>query len=54
MRKLKEKGRDANFHRRVGIFTGYLEPHKVLTNSRWCTYAKGSPREGQAPSRVTP
>jgi hypothetical protein len=27
----------------------YLEPRKVLTNSRWCPYAKGSPREGQAP-----
>jgi hypothetical protein len=27
----------------------YLEPHKVLTNPRWCPYAKGSPREGQAP-----
>jgi hypothetical protein len=22
---------------------------KVLTNPRWCPYAKGSPREGQAP-----
>jgi hypothetical protein len=27
----------------------YPEPHKVPTNSRWCPYAKGSPREGQAP-----
>jgi hypothetical protein len=27
----------------------YLEPCKVLTNPRWCPYAKGSPREGQAP-----
>jgi hypothetical protein len=27
----------------------YLEPHKVPTNPRWCPYAKGSPREGQAP-----
>jgi hypothetical protein len=27
----------------------YSEPHKVLTNPRWCPYAKGSPREGQAP-----
>jgi hypothetical protein len=32
----------------------YLEPRKVLTNPRWCPYVKGSPREGQAPSRVTP
>jgi hypothetical protein len=28
---------------------GYLEPHKVLTNPRWCPYAKGSPRKDQAP-----
>jgi hypothetical protein len=27
----------------------YPEPRKVPTNSRWCPYAKGSPREGQAP-----
>jgi hypothetical protein len=27
----------------------YSEPRKVLTNPRWCPYAKGSPREGQAP-----
>jgi hypothetical protein len=27
----------------------YQEPHKVPTNPRWCPYAKGSPREGQAP-----
>jgi hypothetical protein len=27
----------------------YLEPHKIPTNSRWCPYAKRSPREGQAP-----
>jgi hypothetical protein len=27
----------------------YPEPRKVLTNSRWCPYANGSPREGQAP-----
>jgi hypothetical protein len=27
----------------------YPEPHKVLTNPRWCPYTKGSPREGQAP-----
>jgi hypothetical protein len=27
----------------------YPEPRKVPTNPRWCTYAKGSPREGQAP-----
>jgi hypothetical protein len=27
----------------------YPEPRKVLTNPRWCPYAKGSPHEGQAP-----
>jgi hypothetical protein len=27
----------------------YPEPHKVPINPRWCPYAKGSPREGQAP-----
>jgi hypothetical protein len=27
----------------------YSKPRKVTTNPRWCPYAKGSPREGQAP-----
>jgi hypothetical protein len=27
----------------------YPVPRKVPTNPRWCPYAKGSPREGQAP-----
>jgi hypothetical protein len=27
----------------------YPKPCKVPTNPRWCPYAKGSPREGQAP-----
>jgi hypothetical protein len=27
----------------------YPEPRKVPTNPRWCPYAKGSSREGQAP-----
>jgi hypothetical protein len=27
----------------------YLEPCKVLINPRWCPYAKGSSRQGQAP-----
>jgi hypothetical protein len=27
----------------------YPEPCKVSTYPRWCPYAKGSPREGQAP-----
>jgi hypothetical protein len=26
----------------------YPEPLKVLTNPRWCPYAKGSPHDGQA------
>jgi hypothetical protein len=27
----------------------YPEPRKIPTNPHWCPYAKGSPREGQAP-----
>jgi hypothetical protein len=27
----------------------YPEPRKVRTNPHWCPYAKGRPREGQAP-----
>jgi hypothetical protein len=27
----------------------YPKPRKVPTNPHWCPYAKGSPREGQAP-----
>jgi hypothetical protein len=27
----------------------YPEPRRVPTNPRWCPYARGSPREGQAP-----
>ena len=27
----------------------YPEPRKVPTNTRWCPYTKGSPREGQTP-----
>jgi hypothetical protein len=33
----------------AGILSRYLEPRKVPTNPCWCPYAKGSPREGQAP-----
>jgi hypothetical protein len=33
----------------ASIFTKDPEPRKVPTNSRWCPYAKGSSREGQAP-----
>jgi hypothetical protein len=31
------------------ILPRYPKPRKVTTNPRWCPYAKGSPREGQAP-----
>jgi hypothetical protein len=31
------------------LLSRYPEPRKVPTNPRWCPYAKGSPREGQAP-----
>jgi hypothetical protein len=31
------------------ILPRYPEPHKVPTNPCWCPYAKGSPRESQAP-----
>jgi hypothetical protein len=45
MRKLKEQSREANS---LG-WRRYPEPRKVPTNPRWPPYAKGSPREGQAP-----
>jgi hypothetical protein len=38
----------------TGIFTRYLEPRKVPTNPHWCSYAKGIPREGQAPRTSNP
>jgi hypothetical protein len=47
--EVKEQGRDANSVDDAGILPRYPEPRKVLTNPRWCPYAKGSPREGQAP-----
>jgi hypothetical protein len=31
------------------VLPRYPEPRKVPTNPCWCPYAKGSPREGQAP-----
>jgi hypothetical protein len=33
----------------TSILPRYPEPRKVPTNPCWCPYAKGSPREGQAP-----
>jgi hypothetical protein len=32
----------------------YPKPCKFSTNPRWCPYAKGSPREGQAPRSSIP
>jgi hypothetical protein len=50
MRKLKEQGRECKLSWMTLVFLlRYPEPRKVPTNSRWCPYAKGSPREGQAP-----
>ena len=50
MRKLKEQGRECKLSWMTPIFLPrYPEPRKVPTNPRWCPYAKGSPREGQAP-----
>jgi hypothetical protein len=54
MQKLKRKGRKSKLLVDALVFLPrYLEPHKVLTNSHWCPYAKGSPHEGQAPGPVT-
>jgi hypothetical protein len=33
----------------TGIFSEVSRTAQVPTNPRWCPYAKGSPREGQAP-----
>ena len=50
MRKLKEQGRECKLSWMTPVFLPrYPEPRKVPTNPRWCPYAKGSPREGQAP-----
>jgi hypothetical protein len=50
MRKLKEQGRECKLSWMAPVFLPrYPEPHKVPTNPHWCPYAKGSPREGQAP-----
>jgi hypothetical protein len=45
----KKQGRDANSRLTTIFLQRYLEPCKILTNPRWCPYAKGSPHEGQAP-----
>jgi hypothetical protein len=50
MRKLKKQGRECKLSWMMLVFLPrYLEPHKVPNNPRRCPYAKGSPREGQAP-----
>jgi hypothetical protein len=48
--KVKERGRNANSRGwRRHFLPRYPESRKVLTNPRWCPYAKGYPCEGQAP-----
>ena len=49
MWKLKSKVEMQTLMDDTGIFTEVSGPRKVPTNPRWCPYAKGSPREGQAP-----
>jgi hypothetical protein len=49
MWKLKTKVEKQTLVDDAGILLRYLEPRKVPTNPRWCPYAKGSPREDQAP-----
>jgi hypothetical protein len=50
MRKLKEQGRECKLSWMTSVFLPrYPELRKVPTNPCWCPYAKGSPREGQAP-----
>jgi hypothetical protein len=49
MRKIKSKVDMQTLVDDVGILPKYPKPRKVLANPRWCPYAKGSPREGQAP-----
>jgi hypothetical protein len=49
MQKLKSKVEMQTLVDDAGNLPRYLEPSKILTNPRWCPYAKGSPREGQAP-----
>jgi hypothetical protein len=49
MQKLKEQGRECKLSWMTSVFLPrYPEPRNVPTNPRWCPYAKGSPREGQA------
>jgi hypothetical protein len=48
--EVKEQGRECRLSWMMLVFLPrYQEPRKVPTNLRWCSYAKGSPREGQTP-----
>jgi hypothetical protein len=49
MRKLKSKVEMQTPVDDANIFTEVSGTTQGLTNPRWCPYAKGSPREGQAP-----
>jgi hypothetical protein len=49
MRKLKSKVEMKTLLDDTGIFTKVSGTTQVPTNPHWCPYAKGSPREGQAP-----
>jgi hypothetical protein len=49
MRKLKSKVEMQTLVDDVVFLLRYPEPHKVPTNSCWCPYTKGNPREGQVP-----
>jgi hypothetical protein len=49
MWKLKSKIEMQTLVDDASILPRYPELRKVPTNPRWCPYAKGSPREGQAP-----
>jgi hypothetical protein len=48
----KGQGRDKLSWMMPVFLPRYLEPRKVPTNPRWCPYAKGSRREGQAPGSI--
>ena len=49
MRKVKSRVEMQTLVDDASILPRYPEPRKIPTNPRWCPYAKGSPREGQAP-----
>jgi hypothetical protein len=49
MRKVKSKVEMQTLVDDAGIFTEVSKATQGFANPRWCPYAKGSPREGQAP-----